>query len=359
MARPEHQAPPELFYDGDAAGKYTSNSRVNVIQAQMAERCIELLNFAPGERCLVLDLGCGTGLSGDALVAAGHAWIGVDVSDAMLRVAVERGCGAGGGAGGDMLLGDMGQGFGLRAGTVDGAISVSALQWLCYADRTGHRAGRRLGAFFASLYKVLRRGARAALQFYPESAAQIELITAVAHRAGFTGGLVVDNPESTKAKKYYLCIFAGSDSAVGVRERGLAGGASAVDAGAADDGMSQDEEGEGDEDGGDEDSDAGSSTGDGDVHVASRGGGRGRAVGGSGGTAQSSVRVGFEQRRGDADAAKKAEKASRRRARAAAKPPKAKSRAWINLKKDAARRKGLEGVRPDSKYTGRKRGPKF
>ena len=219
MARPEHQAPPELFYDEVSAGKYTSNSRVTMIQAAMAERCIELLNFAPGDRCLVLDVGCGSGLSGDALVAAGHEWIGVDVSDAMLRVAVDRGCGSGGSAGGDMLLGDMGQGFGLRAGTVDGAISVSALQWLCYADRAGHRAGRRLGAFFSSLYRVLRRGARAALQFYPESAAQIELITATAHRAGFTGGLVVDNPESTKAKKYYLCIFAGSDAAVGVRER--------------------------------------------------------------------------------------------------------------------------------------------
>jgi 18S rRNA (guanine1575-N7)-methyltransferase len=30
-------------------------------------------------------------------------------------------------------------------------------------------------------------------------------------RAGFTGGLVVDYPNSTKAKKYYLCLFAGFD----------------------------------------------------------------------------------------------------------------------------------------------------
>lgn len=28
-------------------------------------------------------------------------------------------------------------------------------------------------------------------------------------RAGFTGGLVVDFPNSTKAKKYYLCLFTG------------------------------------------------------------------------------------------------------------------------------------------------------
>jgi 18S rRNA (guanine1575-N7)-methyltransferase len=37
----------------------------------------------------------------------------------------------------------------------------------------------------------------------------MELITASALRCGFTGGLVVDYPNSTKAKKYFLCLFAG------------------------------------------------------------------------------------------------------------------------------------------------------
>ena len=37
----------------------------------------------------------------------------------------------------------------------------------------------------------------------------MELITASAMRCGFTGGLVVDYPNSTKAKKYFLCLFAG------------------------------------------------------------------------------------------------------------------------------------------------------
>ena len=88
----------------------------------------------------------------------------------------EEGDGGGGGggalpsAGGDALRCDMGQGFGFRAGSFDGAVSVSALQWLCYSDRRDHKAGRRLDAFFSSLYRCLRRGARAALQLYPESA---------------------------------------------------------------------------------------------------------------------------------------------------------------------------------------------
>merc|ERR1712167_488360 len=90
-----------------------------------------------------------------------------------------------------------------------GAISVSALQWLCNADKKGVEPFRRLKVFFESLYSCLRKGARAALQFYPETAGQVEMITAAALRSGFGGGLVVDYPHSAKAKKHFLVIYAG------------------------------------------------------------------------------------------------------------------------------------------------------
>jgi hypothetical protein len=46
----------------------------------------------------------------------------------------------------------------------DGAISISAVQWLCNADRTSHDPRRRLKRFFETLYSCLARGARAVLQ---------------------------------------------------------------------------------------------------------------------------------------------------------------------------------------------------
>ena len=45
------------------------------------------------------------------------------------------------------------------------------------------------------------RGGHAVFQFYPENPAQMELITHQAMRAGFTGGVVIDYPNSTKARK--------------------------------------------------------------------------------------------------------------------------------------------------------------
>ncbi|KAJ3341416.1 Williams Beuren syndrome chromosome region 22 protein [Entophlyctis luteolus] len=111
---------------------------------------------------------------------------------------------------GDLFLQDLGQGLGFRAGSFDGAISVSVIQWLCNADESSHVPQRRLLRFFSTLYTALARGSKAVFQFYPEGPKQIEMILAASMRAGFTGGLVVDYPNSTKAKKYFLVLFAGS-----------------------------------------------------------------------------------------------------------------------------------------------------
>jgi hypothetical protein len=77
------------------------------------------------------------------------------------------------------------------------------------------------------------------MQLYPESAEQLELITTIALRCGFSGGLVVDYPNSRKARKHYLCLFAGLDaarplpSALGTAAAEAGGGsAGAGDAGA-------------------------------------------------------------------------------------------------------------------------------
>lgn len=56
---------------------------------------------------------------------------------------------------GDIILSDMGQGCPFRAGSFDGAISISALQWLCNADKKSHKPVKRLYKFFCSLFACL------------------------------------------------------------------------------------------------------------------------------------------------------------------------------------------------------------
>lgn len=211
----------------------------------------------------------------------GHVWIGLDISEAMLEVAKERA--DGGDITGDVMLSDAGEGMPFRAGSFDGAISISALQWLCNADKSTHRPAQRLYKLFSSLYAVLARGTRAVFQFYPENSAQVELITQQAMKAGFGGGVVVDFPNSSRAKKMFLVLFTG-----GVHSQQLPQG------------LSDELE-------------------------------------------QNTVKYG--ERR---DRLKRARGKSVKR-----------STEWILAKKERRRKQGKE-VRPDSKYTGRKRsGPRF
>ncbi|KAE8056681.1 hypothetical protein FH972_013429 [Carpinus fangiana] len=289
-SRPELQAPPDIFYNDAEARKYTFSSRIIEIQAKLSERALELLALPDDDvPRLLLDIGCGSGLSGETLSENGHQWIGLDISQSMLNVALERE------VEGDLLVGDMGQGLGLRPGVIDGAISISAVQWLCNADKSSHDPRLRLKAFFGSLYRCLARGARAVLQVYPENLAQRELILSFAMRAGFAGGVVVDFPHSTKSRKEYLVLTCGPPSI-----------STCVPAGKGADGESCSE----DESSGDEEN---------------------RTVSIS-----------------DRHRPRKRQKITK----------KGKGREWILRKKEQRRRRG-DDVHPDTKYTARKRKPRF
>ena len=66
--RPEHTAPPDVFYNDTEARKYTTSTRIIQIQRQLTERAMELLALPEdGQPKLLLDLGCGSGLSGETL----------------------------------------------------------------------------------------------------------------------------------------------------------------------------------------------------------------------------------------------------------------------------------------------------
>ncbi|KAB2015436.1 hypothetical protein ERO13_D08G028700v2 [Gossypium hirsutum] len=289
-SRPELQAPPEIFYDDVEARKYTSSSRIAEIQTKLSERALELLALPDdGVPRLLLDIGCGSGLSGETITENGHQWIGLDISESMLNVALQNE------VEGDLLLGDMGQGLGLRPGVIDGAISISAVQWLCNADKSSHEPRLRLKAFFGSLYRCLARGARAVLQVYPENLAQRELILSYAMRSGFAGGVVVDYPHSTKKRKEYLVLTCGPPSV-----------SSAVPSGKGEDGEScSDDESSGDEE-------------------------------------NQTVCISDRHR------PRKKQKVNK----------KGKGREWVLRKKDQMRRKG-NVVPPDTKYTARKRKAHF
>lgn len=129
-------------------------------------------------------------------------WVGMDISESMLSIAIDRE------VEGDLLYADMGQGVPFRPGSFDAAVSISAIQWLCNAETADVTVEERLKRFFETLYASLKRGGRAALQFYPKDDRQRDLICKSAIKAGFAAGLLEDEP-GTKHVKVYLVLEVG------------------------------------------------------------------------------------------------------------------------------------------------------
>jgi 18S rRNA (guanine1575-N7)-methyltransferase len=174
----------------------------------MTKRALELLNLQSPS--FILDIGCGSGLSGEILSSVPedeggpHVWVGMDISASMLDIALQRD------VEGDLLLADIGQGVPFRAGTFDAAISISAIQWLCSAESSETSPAGRLSRFFNGLYASLRRGGRAVCQFYPKNDAQRIMITSAAVKAGFGAGVLEDDPDTKNVKLYLVLTVGGS-----------------------------------------------------------------------------------------------------------------------------------------------------
>lgn len=115
---------------------------------------MQLLAIPEGKSLYMLDIGCGSGVSGHVLEENGHEWVGIDISQAMLDVAVDRE------VEGDVYRGDIGQGFGFRPGTFDAVVSISAIQWLCHSEKKSHVPKKRIKKFFQDLLACCVKGAR-------------------------------------------------------------------------------------------------------------------------------------------------------------------------------------------------------
>ena len=213
---PEDAGDADGHYNDAEAGRYSAQNAG--VQADLAAACLRFMGLdgsgaPPTTRLLLLDAGCGSGLSTAAAAAAGHAVVGCDLSAAMLGRAVS----AAPAARGLVWRGDLGQAPPLRpgGGLFDGALSVSAIQWLAPSSCSGGTA--RLDAFFGGLAAALVPGAGAVLQFYPRSDGDALAVLAAARGAGLdASALFADVPHAKGgARKTFVGAIKG-------RERGAA-----------------------------------------------------------------------------------------------------------------------------------------
>lgn len=184
---PEQHGSPCAVFD-NAAARYTAANAS--VQSELATRCLTLLGGVQ-PAAVILDVGCGSGLSTAVLRDASYACVGLDISREMLKQGTQHG---------DTVLADVASGLPLRPCSCDGAISVSALQWL-----VANQGQEQAALFFTSLQRVLRPGSRAVLQVYTRTHEETCRLVSAARGAGFSCHAVADWPHDSVAVKLFLC----------------------------------------------------------------------------------------------------------------------------------------------------------
>ena len=188
---------PDKYYDERRATAYSSHNEGSqerlTLHALAMSGLLSRGHGRPGR--IVLDLGCGSGLSSKVIQREGLAVIGVDQSSHMLSTAMASGFFL------DGVRADLSQRLPFRRAVFDGALSISAVHYIARADE--HRsADVRLQTLFTSLTACTN--GPAVFQFYPDTDAAAAMTRSAAAVAGWDAQLVVDQPHRTDARRWFL-----------------------------------------------------------------------------------------------------------------------------------------------------------
>ncbi len=190
---PEDSVLPEVYYTKERAQQYDQNSRIRQIQREMTLRVLEILEIKPP--ALILDLGCGTGLSMMVVREAGFEVRGIDIADPMLDMARAKGL--------DVLKADFTIEIPYESELFDVVISISTLQWIFHGFKP-ERIFERIKRTSEEVYRVLKTNMNAIFQFYPKNKEQLELAGKFFKKAGFKVLKIIDDPDIPKLRKIYL-----------------------------------------------------------------------------------------------------------------------------------------------------------
>lgn len=195
MAVPEMTAPAEYYYNDEESMKYDNNSRINKIQYDMTNRALELLNIKKNNK-LILDIGCGSGISGNCLEDHGYEWVGMDIAPSMLKICNQNLNATG------LLCADIGKPIPFKTEAFEYAICISVAQWLFQSFKTEDDPYKRIRCFFKSLHRIIRK--KCVLQVYC-SEKELAIFMKEGKVAGFYVSTVIDN-KGTKNSKIFIVL---------------------------------------------------------------------------------------------------------------------------------------------------------
>ncbi|KAH0789550.1 putative 18S rRNA (guanine-N(7))-methyltransferase [Histomonas meleagridis] len=179
------------------------------LQQSLTGKALELLDLPGDYPRLIADVGCGLSVSGEVINNSGNFWVGVDILRSMFFSPYLEHIMRPMDSPNSYVRCDIGEGMPFRPGVYDGAIGIDVLQWLFSVFPGCDPVPKRIRTFFETLHGCLACGARAVFNFHPKSPEQAEMLSTIATKCGFGGGIHIENPNSNAAKEHWLILEVG------------------------------------------------------------------------------------------------------------------------------------------------------
>ena len=151
------------------------------------------------ENITAIDIGCGLGFSVDILLDQGMRVVGIDLLEDMISLSLQRpSIRTAIKAGQFHLVLANATHLPFRKKVYSIALSISAVQWIIDSED--------IRRFAQDLHLVLENQAHLAFQLFPKSKVSLKQFGMTIQRAGFEGGIVIDNPDNPKKRRFYIIM---------------------------------------------------------------------------------------------------------------------------------------------------------
>lgn len=192
-------------YFGMDAKAYGTSKWMAKNQIQTTQKVLELLEseqiggqiINKSEKSIFLDIGCGTGFSSHTILNSNfeNRVIGIDLSLDMINQC-EKSFDL------HLILADM-RYSPFRLETFNYIISISAFNFASAGAQSKNQLKILIQKALNALEKSLTYEGRAGIEFYPNKTEEIFFVNGL-KRLNFTGGLLIEQPNSKREKKFLI-----------------------------------------------------------------------------------------------------------------------------------------------------------
>jgi len=201
-------------YIGDSSLEYDNSIWMERNQKKATLVCLQylhddnlnklgLLDKINEKKCLIADLGCGTGFSSEILVEKGNRVIGIDILIDMLSKAKTKKNFLKKEKELELILADINF-LPLKQTSLDHIISISAYNFIIHGKKLISDRSKTITNTARYLKEVLKPNGRIVIEFYPKNEKELNIFMSSFKDNGFNGFMIQKDPNQKSGQTFLL-----------------------------------------------------------------------------------------------------------------------------------------------------------